>query len=248
MAIILARQSDPFKKYWWMILLLFGAVGLWVCYPALGGNAGLSIASAGSGLRPANQSLDPSANPNGAPGGPVNLSMDNSGPYRKKTSEDPFASLLFSPPPETSSPASPTTASSAAQKKSSWADALAQIAQRGAADAAPTAQIAAAFPTAKFGSLSGLSGSETSSAFSSGSVGPSRGLGAFGSAKPNIGISYTHGLSNSNSTPSSSQNSMAVLQNAAKTMKSALNSFNPSQAGAITSQVFDGGELEFERP
>jgi len=242
MALIVQRRADPFKKYWWLILLLFGAIGLWISYPALGGNSGLSLANAGKGLRPATQSLDPSGNPNGAPGGPVNLSMSA---YGKQSIIDPFASLLFSPPASLKIAVAPQAVGKAAKKSSSWADTLANIAAGGNSASADTAgfKTQAAFPHGSFGNLSGLSGSEASSAFSGAGSGANlHGMGGFGSHKPDISMSYTHGLSNSDSS-SSDGSSMGALQNAAKKMKAAANASNTSAAGAMTSQIFDNGAM-----
>ena len=182
MAFVIKQQADPFKKYWWLILLVFGLVGLWVCYPAFNSSSNASLAGAESGLHPVNQSLDSTQNPNGAPGGPVDLSMKSFEAYGKKALVDPFASLLFSPPP--SAPVASASSSKKSGKKSSqWADALASLASQGQSPAAATAApvLSAAFPKGNFSSLSGLSGSESSNAFAPAGAGNSPGgLSGFG--------------------------------------------------------------------
>ncbi len=242
MTFIIKKQSDPFKKYWWLILLAFGLVGLWVCYPAFNSSSSASIAGAEQGLHPVNQSLDSTQNPNGAPGGPVDLSMKSFEAYGKKALIDPFASLLFSPP-STSKSAVASSPKKSGKKSSQWADALASLASRGqtgAAAAAPPA-LSVAFPKGNFSSLSGLGGSEGSIAPSGGSSGG--GLSGFGSHTPKIGISYAHGTSGGGSSQSNGGGAMGALKNAAAQMKSAALALNGTQSGALSSQVFDGGAI-----
>jgi len=40
MAMNVKRGADPFKKYWWLILVGFGLVGLWVCAPVMDTSTG----------------------------------------------------------------------------------------------------------------------------------------------------------------------------------------------------------------
>jgi hypothetical protein len=244
MAFIIKKQADPFKKYWWLILLAFGLVGLWVCYPAFNSSSA-SVALAEQGLHPINQSLDSTRNPNGAPGGPVDLSMKSFAAYGKKALIDPFASLLFSPPSPAKAPAAASPSKKSKKQSSQWADALASLAAKGQSGTAVAASpvLSAAFPKGNFSSLSGLGGSESSNAFAPAGGAAGGGLSGFGSHTPKIGISYAHGTSNAGSPQSNGGGAMGALKNASAQMKSAALASNGTQAGALSSQIFDGGAL-----
>ena len=110
MAITIRRDSDPFRKYWWVILLAFGLIGGWVCLPLIDYQSGSGAPALESGLKSADQSLDAINNPNGAPGFATNLSMD-SGAYAKKNLEGPVTSSLYQPPPEAAAAGAPLAAS-----------------------------------------------------------------------------------------------------------------------------------------
>ncbi len=245
MAFVIKQQADPFKKYWWLILLAFGLMGLWVCYPAFNSSSNASLSGAESGLHPINQSLDSTQNPNGAPGGPVDLSMKSFEAYGKKALTDPFASLLFSPPP--SAPAAKAATPKKSGKQSSqWADALASLAAKGQSGTAVAASpvLSAAFPKGNFSSLSGLGGSESSNAFApSGGGNSSGGLSGFGAHTPKIGISYAHGTSGSGPSQANGGGAMGALKNTAAQMKSAALALNGTQSSALASQAFDGGAI-----
>lgn len=99
MSVAIKRDNDPFKKYWWVLLLGFGVVGVFVCSPIFSSNA-LSKAKASSGrgesgFKSSSDSLDSANNPSGAPGGAIDLSMDGSGAYRKRSSDEPVHSYLW---------------------------------------------------------------------------------------------------------------------------------------------------------
>ncbi len=245
MAFVIKQQADPFKKYWWLILLAFGLMGLWVCYPAFNSSSNASLSGAESGLHPINQSLDSTQNPNGAPGGPVDLSMKSFEAYGKKALTDPFASLLFSPPP--SAPAAKAATPKKSGKQSSqWADALASLASKSQSESAASARpvLSAAFPKGNFSSLSGLGGSESSNAFApSGGGNSSGGLSGFGAHTPKIGISYAHGTSGSGPSQANGGGAMGALKNTAAQMKSAALALNGTQSSAFASQAFDGGAI-----
>jgi hypothetical protein len=56
------KDNDPFKKYWWVILLGFAGVGAWVCMPLMDTPVG-SASVKPHGLSTENQSLDSAATP-----------------------------------------------------------------------------------------------------------------------------------------------------------------------------------------
>ena len=101
MNVKISRNNDPFRKYWWVVLVGFGLVGAWVCLPLM--ESGTGSVSGTAGAKSAEQSLDSVNNPSGAPGSAVDLSMDGTGAYRKKGSEGPIASSLYQAPAEVSS-------------------------------------------------------------------------------------------------------------------------------------------------
>ncbi len=245
MAIKIARGTDPFRKYWWVILALFGGIGGWVCVPLMGGNTGSgSVSMAESGLRSAEQSLDSPFNPGGAPGHAVDLSMDDLGPYKRDSG--PITDSLFQAPPASA----PKTASASTRAKSNGtlADALNDIASRsraaamgGRADA--SASIPFNPPHANFGSLSGLGGGESASAASVSYASPGSGgahLNAFGSDTPNTGVAYTHGLGNDSLASAAGGGAKAALQSAAGSAIAAAQAGNADSAANMIARNFDG--------
>src|SRR5581483_4545521 len=103
MNIKVQRGSDPFKKYWWVLLVIFAMGGVWVCGPALQGGGGPVTGGAGGpgegGLKSADgSSLDASANPSGAPGGAIDLSMDGAARRKKGEASGLMTSSLYIPP------------------------------------------------------------------------------------------------------------------------------------------------------
>ena len=93
----IGAADDPFKKYWWVILVGFALTGTWIVEPALEGRIGSGHVGAATkpGLDPssAEQSLDSAENPSGAPGGALDLSMD--GLKHKSRSDEETASMLY---------------------------------------------------------------------------------------------------------------------------------------------------------
>jgi len=146
------------------------------------GSAGLE-----RGLKPADQSLDSLANPNGAPGQAVDLSME--GTYRKKKAEDQMTSSLYQPLPETAAPGAPLAAG-AAPASASFAAALKEISKKtdasGWGGAAP--QKGFTPPKGNFSGLSGFGGG------GGGGSGAALSLGAFGTAVAKTGVTTTRGL------------------------------------------------------
>ncbi|MBI5631057.1 MAG: hypothetical protein HY921_09250 [Elusimicrobia bacterium] len=191
------RDNDPFKRYWWAILLGFMAVGGWLCLPFLDSSGASTPALKEGALKSSEQSLDAVQNPSGAPGSAVDLSMEG-GAYKKKNLDGPIASSLYEPPPEEKPAGSPAGAG-AAPASSNLASALTQVSQKTSASADPTGwggrQAIKAFtpPKASFGSLSGL-GSGGGSTGASSSGGGSFSASSFGSSRANTGLESTRGL------------------------------------------------------
>lgn len=184
MNISIRRDNDPFKKYWWVLLLAFGGVGAWLCSPLLE-SSGAVGAVREQGLKSGEQSLDGLGNPSGAPGGPMGLSMEGS--YRKRKTDGPISSSLTLPP-EANTPEAPAGKPSAASGSASLASALKEVSRKTDPSGWGGAKVQKAFnaPRANFSGLSGLGSS------SGGGSGAS--LGAFGSAVAKTGYATTRGL------------------------------------------------------
>jgi hypothetical protein len=226
------KDNDPFKKYWWLILLGFAGIGAWICMPLMDTSVGSGSVRT-HGLRTENQSLDDRANPNGAPGSSVDLSMGDA--YGKRKADDGSMSSLYQPPPETGTGAAaagaPLTASA------SFADALKEVSRKtdaaGWGGAAP--QKGFTPPKANFSSLSGTGGSSGGSGASSG---PS--AGAFGTSNAKIGFAQTRGLSGSGASDQGSKPIMSALKGAASQGQSALTTKSNDAARAGAGAGFDG--------
>lgn len=243
MTVTIRRGNDPFKKYWWAILLGFGGVGGWICLPLLdSGGTGSVVAVREQGLQAVGQSLDSMGNPQGAPGGVVDLSME--GTYRRRKDGSTMVSSLYQAPEEPAEAQATVSASG-----SSYADALRDISRKSAA-ADPTGwggkQPYRPFtpPKANLGNMSGLGGGSSSgaSASSSGFGGPTS-SGAFGISGPKTGVTFAKGLGSGIADPAIANakgKSMAALQGAASAMSRAANTGSADLAAGMAQGVFDG--------
>lgn len=243
------RGSDPFKKYWWVLLVVFGGVFGMVCLGSMsGGDGGSASASdAEQGLRTADgrSSLDPTENPAGAPGGAIDLSMGGLG--KRKGNDGPITSSLFLAPDEPAA-STATAVASVGGGSRGLADALRDISRSRAAD--PTGwggqkaqrgfKSASAFaaPKANFGGLSGLGGGSSASAASV-SAGSLSG-GGFGSdGRQRVGISSARGLQDDGKGDGTT--GFHALKNAARAMGLAARSGDLGSAMAMGGRTFDGG-------
>ncbi|MBI5202537.1 MAG: hypothetical protein HY925_13180, partial [Elusimicrobia bacterium] len=79
-------DGDVTRKYWWVILLVILAVGAGslTMMPKTGGGPATDPA-AGTASEQTLESIDEGVATVGAPGGPINLSMEGSGAYRRKS-------------------------------------------------------------------------------------------------------------------------------------------------------------------
>src|SRR5579883_244063 len=246
MALKIARGSDPFKKYWWAILLIFALAGAWVCLPLMGGTGSGSVASGEAGLHPADQSLDAVKNPDGAPGHVVDLSMDGSGPYKKFSG--PITDALYQSPADASAQANAAVAS-AKSSGGTLADALKDIARARASSrggSAGSASVAMPFNAAhaSFGSMSGLgggsSGSSAGASYGGSAGGGTTSMSAFGAASPHVGVDYTQGLSAGKGQAAGAGAKNALQAAAAGAVEAAQTGHLDAAAGRI-SRSFDGG-------
>jgi hypothetical protein len=91
------RDNDPFKKYWWVLLVGFGLTGLWVLIPLMGQTGSSRVAvPKPQAVDQSLQSLDATENLSGAQGSAIDLSMD--GVLHKSRSSETATSSLYEAP------------------------------------------------------------------------------------------------------------------------------------------------------
>ncbi|MDD5628467.1 MAG: hypothetical protein PHU21_05350 [Elusimicrobia bacterium] len=234
------KDNDPFKKYWWAILLGFAGVGAWVCMPLMDTSTG-SVSVRSRGLKTDNQSLDNMSNPSGAPGSAYDLSMDGAGGKKKGDGES--TSSLYQAPPEAETgavaPGAPLTGS--APGPASFANALKEVSRKTSASASwgnAKPQVAFTPPKGNFSSLSGLGGGGGGG--TGASAGPAS-MGAFGTGVSKTGMTTTRGLSGGEA--GSSQGAkpiMGSLKGAAAQGQAALTTPSADAARAMSGASFDG--------
>lgn len=230
--------DDPFKKYWWAILLGIVFTALWLLTPMLGeksvGSTAIST-SAPKAEAGVEQAVADDA------GGGINLSMEGTGHKRK---EDPlFGSSLYEAPPEEKTAGLAAGASGAAGAASAsvtggtLAGALKKVSESGGGWA-EKAQRGFNSPKLGGGSLSGMG------AASGGRAGASGGTSAFGSSNANIGFANANGLSGGGGPDAAAPNSKGVAALKAAAAQAQLAAGNQSNDGARSamSQAFDGAK------
>lgn len=171
--------DDPFKKYWWAILMGIVVTALWLLTPMLGEKS-VGATAIDTSKPKVDENIEQSLSADTGDG--TYLSMDGSG---KKRKADPlFGSSLYEAPPEAPAPAA--TAGSASG--STLADALKKVGES-SGGWGEKAQKGFNIPKLAGGSLSGMG------AASGGKAGGSGGSSAFGSSNAKIGFAGTTGLS-----------------------------------------------------
>ncbi|MFI5350467.1 MAG: hypothetical protein ACHQ2Z_13045 [Elusimicrobiota bacterium] len=231
--------NDPYKKYWWAILAGFIVTGAWLCIPIMETPVGSARADAPAkpaiDAAGAEQGLDSAANPNGAPGGALDLSMDGAKHKTKDGSVDDMASMLYQAAPEAGAaaggkPLGDATAASAATLAQQLKDAGKKPDDSGWAEKAQRGFDA---PHLAGGALSGLGSAHGGSSSSAGG-----GVGAFGSRNADVGFGSTRGLHDDGSdSPGFQALRAAAGRAAAPNLKG---SDEAMHAGM--SQAFDGGK------
>jgi hypothetical protein len=230
------KGNDPFKKYWWVILLGFAGVGAWVCMPLMDTSVGSGSVHK-HGLESKNQSLDSMANPSGAPGSAYDLSMD--GAYGKKKADGEPSSSLYQAPPESEPGAVAPGAPLAPGASASFADALKEVSAKTAAASWGGAKPQVAFTPPK-GNFSSLSGTGSSTSGSGASYSPPA-IGAFGTSNAQTGMTTTRGLGSAlgaggpGATPI-----MSALKGAASQGQAAQMNKSADASHAIAGGAFDG--------
>jgi hypothetical protein len=232
--ISIKKNDDPFKKYWWVILLGFAGIGAWVCVPLMDTPIGSGSVST-RGLKTANQSLDHMSNPSGAPGSAYDLSMD--GAYgRNKGGQGGGTSSLYQAPPETGVGVGAAGAPLAAS--ASFADALKEVSRKTDASGWGGAKAQKGFTAPKLNSA-GMTGLGSSSGGTSASSGGS-GVGAFGSKVAQTGFASTRGLGAGAESGGGGKPIMGAAKAAASMGQSALMSRSADVARSMAGASFDG--------
>lgn len=229
--------DDPYKKYWWVILLGFGATGAWIMLPMMETSVGstrIDTSGPAAGM-PSESSLDSSANPNGAPGSTLDLSMEL---HRPKRADGSMASSLYQAPEEDPAAAGvpEVPSAGAAAAGGTLASALAK-----AASSDPTGwggqKAQKGFSQPKLGgSMPGLGGG------GGGSSGASAGGGssAFGSRNAQVGFASTQGLKGGVQDLPDAKTAKGALVNAAAKATQAANLRSKDGQVSGLSSLFDG--------
>ncbi|MDD5304409.1 MAG: hypothetical protein PHS14_15030 [Elusimicrobia bacterium] len=228
--------DDPFKKYWWAILLGIVFTALWLLTPMLGEKSvGSSAVDTSKPKADANveQTLASDA------GDGINLSMDGTGHKRKE--DGLLGSSLYEPPPEekTAAAAAGSAAlgsASGSASGSTLAGALKKVSES-SGGWGEKAQKGFGAPRLAGNSLSGMG------AASGGRSGAS-GSSAFGSSNANIGFAGTKGLSGGGADIESGPNSkgMGALKAASAQALLAAASRSGDDARSSLSKAFDGAK------
>jgi len=225
--------DDPFKKYWWAILMGIVFTALWLLTPMLGEKSVGSTAIDTSKPKVddnVEQSLVADA------GDGINLSMDGTG---KKRKEDSLlgSSLYQAPPEETAAAAAGGAAlgsATGAGSGSTLAGALKKVSESGGWG--EKAQKGFNVPKLAGASLSGMGAA-------SGGRSGSAGSGAFGSSNAKIGFAGTKGLSGGGGVEEADNSKgMAALKAASAQALLAASSQSNDDARSGMSKAFDGAK------
>lgn len=228
--------DDPFKKYWWAILMGIVFTAIWLLTPMLGEKSVGSTVVDTSPKVSSNveQNFDADA------GDGINLSMEGTGRARKA---DPlFGSSLYQPAPEDAAATAAATAGSAALGSASGgtlAGALKKVSESDAGWGGKKAQ--RGFDAPKLGgrSLSGMG------AASGGKAGSASGSSAFGSSNAKIGFAGTKGLSgdvDDLQVTAPNSKGVAALKAAASQAQLAASSRSSDDARSSLDKAFDGSK------
>ncbi|UPT73035.1 MAG: hypothetical protein M0D55_14165 [Elusimicrobiota bacterium] len=234
--------DDPFKKYWWAILLGIGFTAMWLIMPMMGEKA-VGSTSIDTSKPKVDENVEQSF-ADGEVGNGLDLSMADA---IKKRKDDPaFTSSLMFPPPEGGeTPADGATAGSAAKGaagaagSTSLAAALKEVGKSDGGWGEKKAQ--RGFDQPKL-SGTGMSGLGSASGGRAGSAGG--GSSAFGSANANVGFGRAGGLSGSVKDEEAPlvKGSIAALQAAASQSVAGANNSSNDAARNSLSQAFDGAK------
>lgn len=238
MKITVRRDNDPFKRYWWVLLVAFGVAGAWIFSPLLSGAPG-QVASNGGGDSEASLTgeggLDSASNPNGARGGVIDLSMEGTGRKAKDGGAGMMSSLYQSP----DSPAELTDSSAASSAGPNYADALKNVSEKKADPSGwGGAKAQKGFNVPKGALAGGLSGLAGGSSGGGGSF-----KGAFGSGVAKTGSAQARGLKDTGEQAPGGAPLLAALRSASRISQDAARqgSLDAARSGAARSFDRSGG-------
>ena len=243
MSVIVRKNSDPFRKYWWVILAIFGAIGAWACFPAVSSSGFSGLARNGfflngaGGLQPLDQSLA-GVGDSGvqAPGGPIADGQSPAGAAGGGSAAS--GPMLYSPGPGSAS-AGKSTGSHAA-----LADALSRADLYAGASAAPKTSFS--MPQANFGAAgAGMPAGGGGGGFGGSQAGGGA-FGAFGMPNSQISLGRARGLPSdlqALSPKGQAAGAMSSLQNAANQGLIAGQMGADAAQSSLASAGFDGGTV-----
>ena len=224
--------DDPFKKYWWAILLGIVFTGLWLLLPMMGEKS-VGATAIDTSKPKADANVEQSFASADAGNG-IDLSMDGTGHKRKE--DGALGNSLYMAPPEETAATGATTLGSATAGASgtTLASALKKVSESGGWN--EKAQKGFSAPKLAGGSLSGMGAASGGKAGSA-----SGGSGAFGSSNANVGFGGTRGLSGSVK-DQEAPGVMAALKSAAGQSVAAANNSSNDAARSGLSGAFDGAK------
>ncbi|MBI5623136.1 MAG: hypothetical protein HY924_05090 [Elusimicrobia bacterium] len=231
------RDNDPFKKYWWVLLVGFGLTGLWVLIPLMGqtGSSHVAVTKPASIEDQNLQSLDAQTNPSGAQGSAIDLSMDGS--LRKKSRGDEAVTSSLYQPLEGGAPGAPIVEAAKKDASVNLAAALKAVSKSDPAGwGGAKAQKGFTAPKASFRGLSGVGGA------SSGGSGASISASPFNSPTAQVSVQDGAASGSEAGSVSGGKAFMRSVRNvqAQSLAASKLSSTDGSRAGSATS--FDGSQ------
>ncbi len=237
------NAEDPYKKYWLAILGGFGLTAVWLLVPTMDTQIGSTHVSVGGPATDssAEQSLDSPYNPNGAPGGALDLSMGAA----KKTGADAFSpSMLYQPPDaaggvKDGALAGRAAGSASGSASASLAQQLKAVARKDASGwGGEKAVRGFTMPHLSGNGLSGL-GAASGGFSASASVG---GVGAFGAHNAQVGSAATQGLHDDGGGPLAGNGGLSALKHADKASQAAARSLSADAAASQLNRLFDGSK------
>ncbi len=233
---MVTQADDPFKKYWWVILIGFGVTGMWLLMPMMGEKA---IGS--ESVNRVEPKIDDNAEQTFAPddSGP-NLTMDAIA--RKKKDDGLMGSSLFQPLPDEEGAGldetkAAATAGSASVGGGNLSNALKKVADGNGGWGDKQAQRGFNSPKLSGSSLSGMGSAGGGRAGSAGG-----GSGAFGSKNANVGFGTTKSLTDGPEEKGAASKGMAALRSAAAQAQQGLGSRSNDQASSSLRAAFDGSK------
>lgn len=231
-------SDDPYKKYWWLILLSFGLTAAWLLAPMMEKPIGSTRVDVGGELADpgasGEASLDGSDNPNGAPGSTIDLSMEALA--RPKKADGTPMSSLYQAPDEPQAPAPASTAGAKAPG-GTLVDALKKVAKSDPSGWGGQAPRKGFKAPRLGGSMPSLpSGGGVSGAYSA-KLG---GSGAFGARNADVGFESARGLSGSAGDLPEARGARGALARASAQAKEALRATSKDQQVSGLSALFDG--------